>query len=49
MDSFVRIRKSFIAKCVCTHKEFVSELPVQKVQTYYMQHIIKEIENTNNE
>ncbi len=50
-------RKSFIAKCVCTHKKFVLclELPVQKQystnrqQCKQRQHIIKVIKNTNNE
>ncbi len=40
----IRIRKSFIAKCVCTHKEFVLVLGASGTETIHYkqrQHIIK--------
>ncbi len=51
----IRIKKSFIAKCVCTHKEFVLVLEssstesTNRQQCKQRQHIIKVIKNTNNE
>ncbi len=32
-DKQIRIRKSFIAKCVCTHKEFVLVLGASSTET----------------
>ncbi len=51
----IRIRKSFIAKCVCAHKECVLVLgassteSTNRQQCKQRQHIIKVIKNTNNE